>query len=198
MALGSKTALSKGKIRREGTMYHKKILPLILFCAVLCLINTFAELPYTDSDISEGKQKEGIMFSIPLSWTNVVTDKKSGRCTFETSKDPSKKLIGYIRSFRVAQTAKEWCIDEARSIETKGIQIITQPEKIMIGDVIWFYLAWETPMPYQGKQVVFKGQQYYLNSNQKMVEVFVAAPKEVFNNAGTDEIKRFLATVSIK
>ena len=68
----------------------------------------------------------------------------------------------------------------------------------MIRDVIWFYLAWEASMPYQGKQVVFKGQQYYLNNNQKMVEVFVSAPKEVFSNAGREEIERFLATVSIK
>lgn len=170
----------------------------MLFFALLCIVDTFAEPPYTDNTISEGKQKEGIAFRMPPSWTNVITDKKSGICSFETSKGPSKKLIGYIRIFRVAQTAKEWCIDEARALEGEGIQIITQPEKIMIGDAIWFYLAWEGPMPYQGKQVVFKGQQYYLNNNQKMVEVFVSAPKEVFNNAGTDEIEKFLATVSIR
>jgi hypothetical protein len=139
-------------------------------------------------------EKENIKFTIPSTWTHGGKG-PGGELSFVTSKDPTRGLKGYIRSFYAPQqTAREWAIDEAKQLESQGLQIVAQPTERQAGNSTWVGLVWEQTMPVGGTTLLMRGEQYYLKGKQAMIEIFLAGPKDLFEHLDRREIDEFFSS----
>lgn len=139
-------------------------------------------------------EKENIKFTIPPTWARGGRGPR-GELSFVTSKDPTRGLKGYIRSFYAPQqTAREWAIDEAKQLGSQGLQIVAQPTERQAGNSTWVGLVWEQTMPVGGTTLLMRGEQYYLKGKQAMIEIFLAGPKELFEHLDRREIDEFFSS----
>lgn len=185
-------------MKRWGSLV--KIVTVV--CAVLFLI-VLSQKSYTqdagqsNSNLNQesGSGVEYVRWNFPSSWVRNLKEKR--HYAFVTSQDQNRALIGYIRNFFVEkQTALEWAIDEANSLETKGLLVLSQPSESSMSNGRWATLRWEGNMPLGGQMILSKGQQYFFKNKTTMVEVFLGAPAKIFDNYfPREEIEQFLASV---
>ena len=137
-------------------------------------------------------------FTLPPAWTYAHTHRR-GLTRYMTKKNPKATLAVIIRHRTNTQsTPRDMTAAQAKDLKAHGFQITRDPEERTLGASTWSWLRWENVQSFKDSPTPFRGENYYTQGRQVIVEVMVTGPTTRFESFDRQEFERFLASVQFK